>query len=98
MMNQWNMQRIMNMSLEFLLLSVACGVCCVVLIFGQPFTQIPCEGMVVLTGTDRPFLAILDFPGSEWGVDQLLNIQPEDMYILGADIEKNYKLCREEIA
>lgn len=56
--------------------------------FGQPFTQIPCEGMVVLTGTDRPFLAILDFPGSEWGVEQLLNIQPEDMYILGADIEK----------
>ncbi|XWJ92917.1 hypothetical protein ACRARH_12385 [Phytobacter ursingii] len=56
--------------------------------FGQPFTKIPCEDMVVLTGTDRPFLAILDFPGSEWGVDEILNVQPENMYILGSDIEK----------
>lgn len=55
---------------------------------GDVYQEIPCEEMVVLTATDRPFIAILNMPDEEWGVDEIIKTEPENMYILGSDIEK----------
>lgn len=56
--------------------------------YGKPFNEIPCDKSSVLKATDRNFFAILNLPNEEWGVDEIINIDPENMYILGSDIEK----------
>ncbi|HHQ6573144.1 TPA: hypothetical protein ACSTLY_000286 [Serratia fonticola] len=55
--------------------------------FGNVFTEIPCDEMVVLKAVDSNILAFLEFPGKEWGVDEKITTLPTDMLVLGQDLE-----------
>lgn len=59
--------------------------------FGNVFTEIPCDEMVVLKAVESDILAFLEFPENEWGVDEKITTLASDMLILGQDLEKLIK-------